>query len=425
MGNFGSNNNVPTNNSKYDVDKYVYQGGRSSVVPSTTNLSSNSIDSKRHSRHYSSPTHHPISNSSSGVFPRSISTEEHHAPPEEEKKHKPSFLGAFQSLQSDDSEGVPMFLRMRQQRLQAYVNKDENVDFKECSTAIMEEVEGNKKINQYTILKSIGKGSYAKVKLCCDENDQLFAMKILDKPFLKKTKNQAGGNAYEDVIREVSILKRLNHKNVVKLFEAIDDPNHDQMYLIMEYLENGPVLQSDSDKLEEVIAKHAFRDCLEGLQYLHERCIIHRDLKPENLLMDSNQVVKITDFGVSCIFKGEDDMVKSTAGSLAFFSPEICNGLEYSGRMADIYALGVCLFNFVCGMVPFQANSIKEMYDQITNSPVEPILQKREEELKLEISQNCKDLICRMMEKDPQKRISILEIWKHPWMAEFAKDKLI
>eukprot|EP00756_Hemistasia_phaeocysticola_P038466 Hpha_TRINITY_DN16758_c2_g3::TRINITY_DN16758_c2_g3_i1::g.79110::m.79110/K07359/CAMKK2; calcium/calmodulin-dependent protein kinase kinase 2 len=169
-----------------------------------------------------------------------------------------------------------------------------------------EDEEGNKTINEYAVISELGRGSYGKVKLVLHTaSDVLFAIKIMNKSVLSrvKTRNAHRENktAFDDVLREIAIMKRLDHPNIVTLHEVIDDPDSNKLYLILDYLERGPVF--DIGKTEEPlplcdVRKHLWSIC-QGLDYLHQLGIIHKDVKPDNILVDKEGVCRLTDFGVS------------------------------------------------------------------------------------------------------------------------------
>lgn len=174
-------------------------------------------------------------------------------------------------------------------------------------------------------------GSYGKIKLAKRLSDgQLFAIKCYNKVLLKKKLLALKkGVAYDNVVREINIMKRLNHPNIVKLFEVIDDPNDDKIYMVMEYVKGGPVMnvQVESEPLPEEKAKKYFCDVVKGLEYMHSKQIIHRDIKPDNLLVSEDDTVKICDFSVSQMFDQPDDRLTYSAGSPVFLAPELCAGV--------------------------------------------------------------------------------------------------
>lgn len=245
-------------------------------------------------------------------------------------------------------------------------------------------------------------------------------MKILSKKKLLKkagvfgrvAPNRKGTNPLDKVYREIAVLKKLDHPNVVKLIEVLDDPSEDHLYLVFELLERGEVLQLPTDNpLSEPQAWTYFRDVILGLEYLHFQRIVHRDIKPSNLLLGEDGRVQIADLGVCNEFSGPDATLSNTAGTPAFTAPEaISNNANFSGKASDIWSLGVTLFAFVYGQVPFTATTVPALYARIQTQPVvfpkQPI-----------ISPALRDLITKMLHKDPTNRISLQEIKEHPWVT--------
>uniref|UniRef100_A0A336LNS4 calcium/calmodulin-dependent protein kinase n=1 Tax=Culicoides sonorensis TaxID=179676 RepID=A0A336LNS4_CULSO len=242
-------------------------------------------------------------------------------------------------------------------------------------------------LNQYKLMDEIGQGSYGLVKLAYSEEDSThYAMKILSKrKLLKKAgllgrgpKNKKGTSPLERVYREIAVLKKLDHPNVVKLIEVLDDPLEDSLYLVFELLNQGEVLSIPTDTpITEDRAWSVFRDVL----LVHYQRIIHGDLKPANLLLAECGRVKVADLGHS-----------------------------YSGKATDIWALGVTLYSLVYGNVPFLATSVPAVYEKIKNDDVEfpdqPV-----------ISNELKDLIKQMLAKDPIQRITLPHIKEHQWVT--------
>uniref|UniRef100_A0A2K5USV5 calcium/calmodulin-dependent protein kinase n=1 Tax=Macaca fascicularis TaxID=9541 RepID=A0A2K5USV5_MACFA len=246
-------------------------------------------------------------------------------------------------------------------------------------------------LNQYKLQSEIGKGAYGVVRLAYNESeDRHYAMKVLSKKKLLKqygfprrppprgSQAAQGGPAkqllpLERVYQEIAILKKLDHVNVVKLIEVLDDPAEDNLYLVFDLLRKGPVMEVPCDKpFSEEQARLYLRDVILGLEYLHFQKIVHRDIKPSNLLLGDDGHVKIADFGVSNQFEGNDAQLSSTAGTPAFMAPEAISdsGQSFSGKALDVWATGVTLYCFVYGKCPFIDDFILALHRKIKNEPV-------------------------------------------------------
>jgi len=276
--------------------------------------------------------------------------------------------------------------------------------------------EGRKMINDYVIVKKLGKGTYGKVLLSYHQyTNQLYAIKVFNKIRLKKQSSGFGKpSAFDGVLREIAIMKKLNHQNVVKLFEVINDPTEECLYIVMEYIEGGAIMSSSDFSncpMSENLARKYFRDIVSGLEYLHEQKVIHRDIKPENLLVNRDGVVKIADFGVSHIFEN-DDILRCSAGSPAFLAPELCTDeqIPISGKAVDIWALGVSLYCLVFAKLPFETSSksLTDIYHKIKNDPLT---------FPRDVSIELKFLFQRLLDKNPFTRISISEIKNNEWIT--------
>ncbi|XP_021941699.1 serine/threonine-protein kinase STE20-like, partial [Zootermopsis nevadensis] len=284
-------------------------------------------------------------------------------------------------------------------------------------------------LNQYRLMDSIGQGSYGIVKLAYNEEDDThYAMKILSKKKLLKkagifgraapNRNKSPVNPLDRVYREIAILKKLHHPNIVKLFEVLDDPVEDHLYLVFDLLERGEVLEVPTDTpLSEEQAWKYFRDVVMGIEYLHYQRIIHRDIKPSNLLLSEDGHVQIADFGVCNEFHGNDAALSSTAGTPAFIAPEALTNSKYSGKASDIWSMGVTLYAFVYGQIPFHDDNVLALYNKIQNDPV--VFQE-----KPLVSEELKDLISRMLYKDPSQRLTLPEVKRHTWVTKVGVDPL-
>ena len=275
---------------------------------------------------------------------------------------------------------------------------------------------GYKHLNQYIIIKSLGKGTFGKVKLVLNTLDnQLYAIKVVNKRLLANKIRGKGklakvqGSA-QMIAKEVAIMKKLDHPNTVNLHEVIEDPNSHKIYLILEFVAGGPIKEKrDRTPIPESVCRLYIRDILKGLSYLHFNKIVHRDLKPENLLKHADGSIKIADFGVANFFE-HDNEVNSTAGTPAFIAPEVISKIPHDPTASDVWSLGVCLYNMIYGVLPFTGSSVMEVYGKIC-----------EAELKFpenpETSDDVRQLLEQLLVKDPVKRLTVKQFCMHPWVT--------
>ncbi|XP_041058683.1 calcium/calmodulin-dependent protein kinase kinase 2-like isoform X1 [Carcharodon carcharias] len=293
-------------------------------------------------------------------------------------------------------------------------------------------------LNQYKLKDEIGKGSYGVVKLAYNEDDNTYyAMKVLSK---KKLMRQAGfprrppprgakavpqisaqqKGPLDSVYQEIAILKKLDHPNVVKLVEVLDDPSEDHLYMVFELVKQGPVMEVPTDKpLTEEQARFYFQDLIMGIEFLHYQKIIHRDIKPSNLLAGEDGHIKIADFGVSNQFEGTDALLTSSVGTPAFMAPETISETRknFHGKALDVWAMGVTLYCFVLGHCPFMDDQILSLHNKIKNQPVEFPEQP-------DLSEELKDLIFKMLDKNPETRITVSLIKIHSWVTRHGAEAL-
>ncbi|XP_031570435.1 calcium/calmodulin-dependent protein kinase kinase 1-like isoform X2 [Actinia tenebrosa] len=296
----------------------------------------------------------------------------------------------------------------------------------ESTSVSIQESENFTQLNQYKLMDEIGKGSYGVVRLCYSDFDQSnYAMKIISKKRiirkagLRKPGDRGKNPGLENLQREIAILKKVDHPNVVRLYEVLDDPAEDNLYLVFELVDKGEVMEVPGPKLSQEVARNHFRDLLLGIEYLHYHKIVHRDIKPSNLLLGDNGRIKIADFGVSDVFEGDDAFLSKTAGSPAFMAPESLQTSrdKYSGKAVDVWAMGITLFCFVYGKCPFEDGNRMALYEKIRiqqlEFPEEPV-----------INPKLEDLLLRLLIKDPKERITVPEIKIHPWVTRGGRDHL-
>lgn len=209
----------------------------------------------------------------------------------------------------------------------------------------------------------------------------------------------------EKVQREINILHLCTHPHIIRLYEVIDTPT--DIFLVNEYVSGGELFDYivSKGRLAADEARNFFHQIISGVEYCHFQKIVHRDLKPENLLLDSNLNIKIADFGLSNLMR-DGDFLRTSCGSPNYAAPEVISGHLYAGPEVDVWSCGVILYALLCGSLPFDDESIPNLFKKIKSGMYS---------LPSHLSQLARNLIPRMLEVDPMKRITIPEIRLHPW----------
>ncbi|KAJ5066607.1 protein kinase [Anaeramoeba ignava] len=256
-------------------------------------------------------------------------------------------------------------------------------------------------VGQYTLGKTIGIGSYGKVKLGTHiETGEKAAIKIFSKSEMYKKSNLA-----VKIQREISVLKFLNHPNVLKLHDVFETSQ--KLYLVLQHIQGGDL--SNFMKKKKSISREQilvfFQQIIYGLEYCHNHLICHRDLKPDNLLIDENENVKIGDFGMAKLMKN-DCLLDTACGSPQYAAPEVINGVPYDGRISDIWSCGVVLYQMLSGKLPFDDSNITRLLTKVKKGKFK--IPKNFTEIEA-------DLISQMITVDTSLRINIPEIKKHPY----------
>ena len=209
----------------------------------------------------------------------------------------------------------------------------------------------------------------------------------------------------EKVKREINILKECSHPHIIRLYEVIDTPS--DIFVVMEYVPNGELFDYivQKGRLTPDEARHFFHQIVSGVEYCHYHSIVHRDLKPENLLLDADNNLKIADFGLSNTMR-DGDFLRTSCGSPNYAAPEVISGNLYAGPEVDVWSCGVILYALLCGSLPFDDESIPNLFKKIKSGMYS---------LPSHLSSLSRDLIPRMLVVDPMKRITTPEIRQHPW----------
>uniref|UniRef100_A0AAG5DTT8 MAP/microtubule affinity-regulating kinase 3 n=1 Tax=Anopheles atroparvus TaxID=41427 RepID=A0AAG5DTT8_ANOAO len=265
---------------------------------------------------------------------------------------------------------------------------------------------GEEHIGKYKLLKTIGKGNFAKVKLAKHvPTNKEVAIKIIDK-------TQLNPSSLQKLYREVRIMKMLDHPNIVKLFQVIETEK--TLYLVMEYASGGEVFDYlvAHGKMKEKEARAKFRQIVSAVQYCHQKRIIHRDLKAENLLLDSEMNIKIADFGFSNEFT-PGSKLDTFCGSPPYAAPELFQGRKYDGPEVDVWSLGVILYTLVSGSLPFDGATLKELRERVLRGKYR---------IPFYMSTDCEVLLKKFLVLNPSKRASLETIMKDKWMNMGYED---
>ncbi|ODM91746.1 Serine/threonine-protein kinase STK11 [Orchesella cincta] len=265
-------------------------------------------------------------------------------------------------------------------------------------------------IGKYVMGDLLGEGSYGKVKETLDSETLVRrAVKII-----KKRKLRRIPNGEQNVEREIKLLKRLNHPNVIKLIEVMFIEEKQKMYLVLEYCIGGlqDVLETSPNKKFPIWQAHGyFTQLIEGLEYLHSQGIVHKDIKPGNLLVTLDEKLKITDFGVAEAIDpyAPDDTCTTSQGSPVFQPPEVANGENFSGFKLDVWSSGVTLFNMTTGKYPFEGETVFLLFENIARGVFT---------IPDEVGSLLAALIKGMLEIDPDMRLSIQDIRRDAWFRK-------
>ena len=264
------------------------------------------------------------------------------------------------------------------------------------------EKEKEVKIGNYVIKKTLGKGTFAKVKLAIHlPKKNKVAIKIIEKRRLKEE---------DDIIRlkrEFEMLTQFNNPNVISVSEIFE--SKDAYFTVMEYCDGGELFNYivENKILSDEKSAFFYFQIINGLEYIHSLGIVHRDLKPENLLLTSEHIIKIIDFGLSNYFsKNNYQLLETPCGSPCYASPEMLSGKGYDGFKIDIWATGIILFAMLCGFLPFDHKDNDILFKKILECKIK---------FPKHLSTEAKDLLKKILVPNPRKRITIKEIKKHPF----------
>lgn len=278
--------------------------------------------------------------------------------------------------------------------------------------------DGGKNEKKIVMIRTLGKGSFGKVKEALHTlTDEHLAVKILE-----KVRVVAGGDQVR-VQREMAILKKVHHPNIVQVYEIVETPKY--FFFLMEIASQGELstLISARGALAESETRVLFGQLVSAVAHLHSLGISHRDIKPQNVLLDSAGNVKLSDFGLGSFF-APAALLETPCGSPCFAAPEVITGKPYRPEPSDVWGLGITLFNMLVGKLPFDEPTKKELYAKIQTVTYEN---------PSTISVSALRLIKRLLVREPKTRPAAAEILSDPWfngspppvVKEFEIDRRI
>ena len=303
----------------------------------------------------------------------------------------------------------------------------------------------NTSLQFYKYGRLIGQGAFGKVNLGLNIlTGRIVAVKSFD-----KNNSELTGDNMKKILYETDLMKKLNHPNITKILEMFEDEKY--FMIIMEYINGGNLFSfvKKRRKLSEKTAKFLFRQIIQGIKYIHEQNIVHRDIKLENLLIDLNNNVKICDFGIGRKIENKNQLLHDQCGTLMYMAPEILLSSKEKGYEpfpVDIWSSGISLYIMLSGTLPFNYKNKKneddeeeEENEEEEESFSEKSKSKKNEEdnFKLQysivykepkkiekISDEARDLLKGLLNKDPKKRLTCEQILNHPWLNN-CKEKNI
>ncbi|KAK7276108.1 hypothetical protein RIF29_17241 [Crotalaria pallida] len=267
-------------------------------------------------------------------------------------------------------------------------------------------------MGRYELGRLLGQGTFAKVYYGRSAiTNQSVAIKVIDKDKVIRT-----GEA-DRIIREISIMRLVKHPNIIQIFEVMATKS--KIYIVIEYAKGGELFdKAAKGRLKEDVAYQYFKQLINAVDFCHSRGVYHRDIKPENILLDENENLKVSDFGLSALAesKRHDGLLHTTCGTPAYVAPEVIKRKGYDGAKADIWSCGVVLFVLLAGYLPFHDSNVVELYRKIG---------KAEFTCPEWFPQGVRRLLRKMMDPNPDTRISIDKIKHSSWFKKWLNARQI
>ncbi|XP_025084708.1 serine/threonine-protein kinase BRSK2-like isoform X3 [Pomacea canaliculata] len=255
-------------------------------------------------------------------------------------------------------------------------------------------------VGPYRLEKTLGKGQTGLVKLGvhCVSGKRV-AIKIVNREKLSES-------VLMKVEREIAIMKLIEHPHVLGLYDVYENKKY--LYLILEHVSGGELFDYlvKKGRLTPKEARRFFRQIISALDFCHSHNICHRDLKPENLLLDDKNNIRVADFGMASL-QVEGSMLETSCGSPHYACPEVIRGEKYDGRKADVWSCGVILYALLVGALPFDDDNLRQLLEKVKKGVFH---------IPHFVPPDCQNLLRGMIEVDPEKRMTLEEVMRHPWV---------
>jgi len=292
------------------------------------------------------------------------------------------------------------------------VDEDDISDSNMCSDRLIDSLDG------YNLIGQIGQGA-SSVVYHMEKDGVHYAVKMCD---LKKKQVSFLNSDTHKPKEEAAILRKFDHPYVIKMYDIIENLQDDVVFIVMEYLPCGTIMKSTSVDEKKML----FAQALAALEYVHYQRIGHCDIKPDNILIAPDKTVRLCDFGISEFVPENSPLQSHTLkGSPYYSAPEVLRGEPYCLFKADIWAMGITLYQIIFGKLPFVGGNIFHQQQIVENTEIS---------FPEGTDPNLSHLISKMLARDPSERYSITDIWMHKWMSglfacinqsEFAKANAI
>lgn len=263
-------------------------------------------------------------------------------------------------------------------------------------------------VGPYRLEKTLGKGQTGLVKLGvhCITGKKV-AIKIVNREKLSES-------VLMKVEREIAIMKLIEHPHVLGLYDVYENKKY--LYLVLEHVSGGELFDYlvKKGRLTPKEARRFFRQIISALDFCHSHNICHRDLKPENLLLDEKNNIRVADFGMASL-QVEGSMLETSCGSPHYACPEVIRGEKYDGRKADVWSCGVILYALLVGALPFDDDNLRNLLEKVKKGVFH---------IPHFVPPDCQNLLRGMIEVDPEKRLTLEEIHRHPWVTADVQGQI-